>query len=125
MIIHKRTHQFKRLAIFLLNNHFMVDILIFLPGSEEIENLAGLLRKYLSEESEVGKSFSSDVKTGEQKSNKRDMVQSIKGIGTDLHSGHGSIEMEFLFVCFMQLSHQNSKYLRFNQSLKVAPEKLF
>lgn len=78
----------------------MVDILIFLPGSEEIENLAGLLRKYLNDESELGRSIANDEKSGEQKSKKRDFVQSIKGTGTDLHSGHGSI-VNGVLVCVL------------------------
>ena len=66
------------------------DILIFLPGQEEIESLALLLKKHLDEESELLKDVRGDV----------DLVQSIKGIGTDLSSGHGSI-VNGVLVCVL------------------------
>jgi HrpA-like RNA helicase len=69
------------------------DILIFLSGQEEIENLASLLRKHLEEESELAKSLNGDKDKG-------DIVQSIKGMGTDLSSGHGSMVNNVL-VCVL------------------------
>ena len=47
------------------------DILIFLPGQEEIEDLASLLKQHLRKD---------DVESN------KDFVQSIQGIGTNLHS---------------------------------------
>jgi len=85
------------------------DILIFLPGSEEIENLASLLRKYLDEESDLSKSLKEEgnILDGDDekentggKSKKSDVVQSIKGMGTDLSSGHGSI-VNGVLVCVL------------------------
>ena len=50
------------------------DVLIFLPGQEEIEDLATLLKRHLKEEEEtsIRESYTSDV------------VQPLHGIGTDL-----------------------------------------
>ncbi len=78
------------------------DILIFLPGQEEIENLADLLKKHLDEESELSKSIASEQeeKQNLQESKKKDIVQSIKGMGTDLSSGHGAI-VNGVLVCVL------------------------
>jgi len=63
------------------------DVLIFLPGSEDIENLAGLLRKYLDEESELAKSLKHGGKgqNGEdnnrsEKSKKTILCSLLKGV---------------------------------------------
>jgi len=48
------------------------DILVFLPGQEEIEDLALLLKSHLDEAANLSKSLTGDV------------VQSLRGIGTDL-----------------------------------------
>ncbi|CAB9524117.1 splicing factor ATP-dependent RNA helicase [Seminavis robusta] len=48
------------------------DILVFLPGQEEIEDLALLLKSHLDETANLTKSLTGDV------------VQSLRGIGTDL-----------------------------------------
>ena len=71
------------------------DILIFLPGQEEIEALSMLLKKNLDDESQLSKDLSSNK-------NGRDIVQSIKGIGKDLDSGksHGSI-INGVLVCVL------------------------
>ena len=71
------------------------DVLIFLPGQEEIEALSMLLKKNLDEESQLSKDLSSNK-------NSRDIVQSIKGIGKDLDSGksHGSI-INGVLVCVL------------------------
>jgi HrpA-like RNA helicase len=73
------------------------DILIFLPGQEEIETLAMLLKQNLDEESTLFKNLS---KTKESES--LDLVQSIKGIGKDIDSGrgHGSI-VNGVLVCVL------------------------
>ncbi len=73
------------------------DILIFLPGQEEIEALAMLLKKSLDEESELSKNLQ---KNGAESS--RDIVQSIKGVGTNLEAAkaHGSI-VNGVLVCVL------------------------
>lgn len=73
------------------------DILIFLPGQEEIENLASLLRKYLDEESAFSKSISED---GKKEEGKVDRVQSLKGMGTDLSKGYGSM-VNGVLICML------------------------
>lgn len=74
------------------------DILVFLPGSEEIENVASLLRKHLREESELAISLKSEKHHSIHQNN--DIVQSIKGMGTDLSNGHGSI-VNSVLVCVL------------------------
>jgi HrpA-like RNA helicase len=73
------------------------DVLIFLPGQEEIETLAMLLKNHLDEESELSKNLCSN-----NHENDRDLVQSIKGIGTDLDSAkaHGSI-INGVLICVL------------------------
>lgn len=66
------------------------DILVFLPGQEEIEGLSTLLKKHLSEEQDFFTDIKKDV----------DVVQSIKGIGTDLSKGHGNI-VNGILVCVL------------------------
>ncbi len=69
------------------------DILIFLPGQEEIEDLAALLRKHLEE---------ADRALGKQITGSRDVVQSVRGIGTDLFGGRGSsCIVNTVMVCVM------------------------
>ena len=69
------------------------DILIFLPGQEEIESLAMLLKKNLDDESQLSKDLAEA---------NRDIVQSIKGIGKDIDSAksHGSI-VNGVLVCVL------------------------
>lgn len=77
------------------------DILVFLPGSEEIENVASLLRKHLREESELAISLKNNEHDAVlQKNSGNDIVQSIKGMGTDLSNGHGSI-VNGVLVCVL------------------------
>jgi len=97
------------------------DILIFLPGQEEIDNLADLLKRHLKDESDltisiaqeqadIKKSMSQESEDGDgdgegrkiQKKSK-DMVQNIEGIGTDLSSGHGTI-VNGVLVCVLYAS---------------------
>jgi len=60
------------------------DVLIFLPGQEEIEALASLLKKHLDDESQLSKSLSGH---NQSKNGDENIVQSIKGLGADLNSG--------------------------------------
>lgn len=65
---------------------------MFLPGQQEIEDLASLLKKHLEEDDDLAKSLSSD---------KRDIVQSIRGIGTDVFSGGRSSITNGVLVCVL------------------------
>ncbi len=78
------------------------DILIFLPGQEDIEALAMLLRKNLDEESEFSKSISMNNNSSPFEPSRGDIVQSIQGIGKDLDSikSNGSI-INGVLVCVL------------------------
>lgn len=73
------------------------DILIFLPGQDEIEALSMLLKTNLDEESQLSKHLSQN---GTDASS--DIVQSIKGIGKDLDSikSYGSL-INGVLVCVL------------------------
>ena len=64
------------------------DILVFLPGQEEIEDLASLLKRHLQHEQEMQKSFSSDI------------VQPLLGVGTNVTDKAASI-MNGVMVCVL------------------------
>jgi HrpA-like RNA helicase len=69
------------------------DILIFLPGQEEIEDLAALLKKHLEQDEDL-----SNAVTG----GGGNIVQSIRGIGTNLHtSGGGNSIVNGVLVCVL------------------------
>lgn len=69
------------------------DVLIFLPGQEEIEDLAALLRKHLED---------TDQALGRSITESRDIVQSFRGVGTDLFGGRGSsCIVNTVMVCVM------------------------
>jgi len=55
------------------------DVLIFLPGQDEIEDLASLLKKYFEE---------LEPDDADQNGGVNDSVQNIKGIGTSIDSGN-------------------------------------
>mmetsp|Transcript_26878 Transcript_26878/g.41676 ORF Transcript_26878/g.41676 Transcript_26878/m.41676 type:complete len:822 (-) Transcript_26878:26-2491(-) len=75
------------------------DILVFLPGQEEIEDLSILLRRHLDEDADLTHSITTDTTLNEkEKSVNADVVQSLKGIGTDLSSGKNSI-VNGVMVC--------------------------
>lgn len=65
-----------------------------MPGQEEIEDLASLLRIHLLEEDGVN-SVPSHFKEENAKS---DIVQSLRGMGTNLHSGSNSL-VSGVLVC--------------------------
>ena len=81
-----------------------VDILIFLPGQEEIEDLHALLRKNLEKDVQqqrlVEQVSSTDSKIT------HDVVQSIKGIGTDLSTNnpHYTITSSNVLICTLYAS---------------------
>jgi HrpA-like RNA helicase len=64
------------------------DVLIFLPGQDEIEDVASLLKKHLEE-----------LEPEEQESTK-DIVQNIEGIGTSIDSGNTMINNAVL-ICVL------------------------
>ena len=61
------------------------DVLVFLPGQEEIENMASLLRSHLDEEAELSRSLSNAYSV------KEDIVQSLKGMGKNVNASLKSI----------------------------------
>mmetsp|Transcript_4895 Transcript_4895/g.11184 ORF Transcript_4895/g.11184 Transcript_4895/m.11184 type:complete len:960 (-) Transcript_4895:4088-6967(-) len=69
------------------------DVLVFLTGQEEIEDLASLLKKYL-EELEPDDSDQNAT---------RDTVQNIKGIGTSINSGN-SLIVNGVLICVLYAS---------------------
>ena len=66
------------------------DILVFLPGQEDIEDLASLLKNHLDDE----ELFARTITSG-------DVVQTIKGIGTNIHSGTSSSIVNGVLVCVL------------------------
>jgi len=65
------------------------DILIFLPGQEEIENLSLLLKKHLEMQDD-----------NDANKPPKDLVQSIRGIGKNLHAS-GSSMIKDVLVCVL------------------------
>ena len=85
------------------------DVLIFLPGQEEIEDLAALLRKHLDEEADLARTLTSgenesggddEDDKGDDKKPPVDIVQSLKGMGTNLNSGQNAI-VNGVLVCVL------------------------
>jgi hypothetical protein len=64
------------------------DILVFLPGQEEIEDLASLLKKHLEADKELARSLTGDI------------VQNLHGIGTDL-SGKTATIVNGVMICVL------------------------
>ena len=84
-------------------------VLIFLPGQEEIEDLAALLRKHLDEEADLARTLTSgenesggddEDDKGDDKKPPVDIVQSLKGMGTNLNSGQNAI-VNGVLVCVL------------------------
>jgi HrpA-like RNA helicase len=71
------------------------DVLVFLTGQEEIEDLSSLLKRYL-EDSKNDDSADRNVVKG-------DIVQNINGIGTSINSGHSMI-VNGVLICVMYAS---------------------
>ena len=65
------------------------DILVFLPGQEEIEDLASLLKRHLRHEQEMKESFSSDI------------VQPLRGVGTNLTDKTAASIVNGVMVCVL------------------------
>eukprot|EP00804_Cyclotella_cryptica_P005671 CCRYP_000053-RB/>CCRYP_000053-RB protein AED:0.04 eAED:0.04 QI:912/1/1/1/1/1/6/554/649 len=69
------------------------DVLIFLPGQDEIEDLASLLKTHLEE-------LEPDNTPSTQQGVTKDIVQNIKGIGTSVHSGNTMI-VNGVLICVL------------------------
>ena len=74
------------------------DVLVFLTGQDEIEDLASLLKRYL-EDLEPDDDDDNNTKT---KTN-GDVVQNIKGIGTSINSGNTLI-VNGVLICVLYAS---------------------
>lgn len=70
------------------------DVLVFLTGQDEIEDLASLLKRYLED-------FESDGDSEQKPSG--DIVQNIQGIGTAITSGESAI-INGVLVCVLYAS---------------------
>lgn len=77
------------------------DVLVFLTGQDEIENLASLLKRYL-EDLKNDDNKSTDKDNTNSKST-GDIVQNIKGIGTSIDSGHTLI-VNGVLICVLYAS---------------------
>ncbi len=71
------------------------DVLVFLTGQDEIEDLASLLKRYL-EDLQPDDSDQNNTKSG-------DTVQNIKGIGTSINSGN-SFLINGVLICTLYAS---------------------
>jgi HrpA-like RNA helicase len=71
------------------------DVLVFLTGQDEIEDLASLLKRYL-EDLEPDDSESEQKPAG-------NVVQNIKGIGTSINSGN-SVIINGVLICVLYAS---------------------
>jgi HrpA-like RNA helicase len=74
------------------------DVLVFLTGQDEIENLASLLKRYL--EDLKNDNDSTDNNNPKSTGN---IVQNIKGIGTSIDSGH-SLIVNGVLLCVLYAS---------------------
>jgi len=62
------------------------DILVFLPGQEEIEDLASIIKKELEEIQETSAENALNNNNDNRPNIPKDIVQSIRGIGKNLHT---------------------------------------
>ena len=71
------------------------DILIFLPGQEEITDLATLLKRHLEQQKTL-----TDTLTGRKHDEGVDIVQSLKGMGTNISYQAGTI-VNGVMICVL------------------------
>ena len=71
------------------------DVLVFLTGQDEIEDLASLLKSYLEDLEPNGESSERKISG--------DVVQNIKGIGTSINSGN-SVIVSGVLICVLYAS---------------------
>ena len=75
------------------------DVLVFLTGQDEIDDLASLLKRYLEDlEPDDG-----DDSNNKNTAKNGDVVQNIKGIGTSLDSGN-SLIVNGVLICVLYAS---------------------
>ena len=65
------------------------DVLVFLPGQDEIEDVASLLKKHLEE-----------MEPDDSRDTSKDIVQDIKGIGTSISAGNTMI-VNGVLICVL------------------------
>ncbi len=70
------------------------DVLVFLTGQDEIEDLASLLKRYLEDLEPNGES---------ERTISGDIVQNIKGIGTSINAGN-SVIVSGVLICVLYAS---------------------
>ena len=78
------------------------DILVFLTGQDDIEDMAALLGKYL-EDRAVDDEDGEDGKDAPRRK-RRDVVQDIRGIGTSLHRGGPNRIVDGTLICVLYAS---------------------
>jgi HrpA-like RNA helicase len=78
------------------------DVLVFLTGQDEIENLASLLKRYL-EDLKNDDNNSTDNNYNNNSKTTGDIVQNIQGIGTSIDSGHTLI-VNGVLICVLYAS---------------------
>jgi len=74
------------------------DVLCFLPGQDEIESLLALLKSHLDDTANLAKSLTGDV------------VQSLKGIGTDLSKTANIINRVLVCVLYAALPPEQQMF---------------
>lgn len=79
------------------------DVLVFLTGQDEIENLASLLKRYLEDFKNDDNKSTDDNNNIINSKTTGDIVQNIKGIGTSIDSGHTLI-VNGVLICVLYAS---------------------
>lgn len=79
------------------------DVLVFLTGQDEIENLASLLKRYLEDFKNDDNKSTDDNNNNTNSITTGDIVQNIKGIGTSIDSGHTLI-VNGVLICVLYAS---------------------
>ena len=75
------------------------DVLIFLPGQEEITDLATLIKRHL----EQNKTLAATLLSKSSPAEGTDMVQSLKGMGTNISAQAGTI-VGGVLICVLYAS---------------------
>ena len=74
------------------------DVLVFLPGQEEITDLAALLKRHLQHSTILRESLTTS--TGDNPRPKNDIVQSLEGMGTNISAQAGTI-IDGVMICVL------------------------
>lgn len=75
------------------------DVLVFLPGQEEIENMVVLLKRHLVGEEEEEKRRTQGISYEEDGHELNDVVQNIQGIGANICSGNYHAIINGVMIC--------------------------